>query len=118
MITRFLREEVPRRRLISAVFAASLALVGGGWMWAAYVLGGAHQPLILHFNDYVRINLTGGLSDLAGFGILSLVMILTNFLISIELEGRDWFLGKLIAFATAATAVLIFIGFAAIITVN
>lgn len=115
---RFLQKEVARRRLLTGIFTGSLLLIAGGWIWAGYALRGIGQPLILHFNDYVRINVTGGFSELAGFGVLSLFIVLTNFLIAIELEGRDWFLGKLTAFATAGMAALIFIGFAAIITVN
>ena len=44
--------------------------------------------------------------------------VIVNFFLALELEARDWFLGKIVAAATLVLSVLIFIAFAAIISVN
>lgn len=103
---------------MAGVFGLSLSLVAGGWLWAWLYLRKIEQTLILHFNSLSGINLVGGVRELAGFGILALVVVAVNFVLALALEERDWFLGKLLAAATLAFAALIFIGFAAIISVN
>jgi hypothetical protein len=105
-------------RLVGVLFAASLAFVLGGTIWAYFVLRGTNTPLIIHFNDISGISQTGGVTDLLWFGLTGVVVVAVNFFISLELEARDWFWGKLLAVATLLFALLIFIGFAAIISVN
>ncbi len=111
-------EIIKRHRLVAGAFGISLALAAGGWLWAWLALRNAEQTLILHFNNRSGINLVGGAGDLAGFGTLALVVVAVNFILALALEDRGWFLGKLLAAATLAFAVLIFIGFTAIISVN
>jgi len=113
-------QKVRRHWPVAAVFGASLILVLGGWLWAALALRrvDATQTLILHFNNLVGINQVGDTGDLAVAGVLGIVAVIVNFLISVELEDRDWFLGKLITVATFAFSALLFIGFTAIISVN
>lgn len=103
---------------MAAAFGVSFVLVAGGWLWAWLYLREIDQTLILHFNDRVGINLVGKPGDLAGFGVLALIAVVINSILALALEERDWFLGKLLAAATLAFAALIFIGFAAIISVN
>lgn len=98
-------------------FGVSLIFVIGGWIWAYLALRGASTPLILRFNAQ-GINQVGYFWDLAKVGIFGLGVVAVNFLISIELERRDRFLGKLAAVFTFFLSVLIFIYFAAIISVN
>jgi hypothetical protein len=109
---------IKKHRITAGVFGFSFALVAGGWLWAWLYLKKIDQTLILHFNDISGINLVGKVGDLAGFGVLALVVVAMNFVLALALEDRSWFLGKLLAAATLAFAVLIFIGFAAIISVN
>ncbi len=110
--------QLVRFRVVSAAFALSFLFVAGGWLWAYIAMRKINQPLILHFNNYVGITQIGDLADLTYPGILGLVVIFINFLIAFNLEERDWFLGKLMAAATLFFSILIFIGFAAIISVN
>jgi len=105
-------------RIVSAAFALCFLFVAGGWLWAYIAFRNINQPLILHFNNYAGITRIGDLADLTYPGILGLVVIFINFLIAFNLEERDWFLGKLMAAATLSFSILIFIGFAAIISVN
>lgn len=107
-----------KHRLIVGVFAISFILVVGGWLWAWFYLQTIDQTLILHFNDRVGINFVGRIGDLTGFVVMALVAVIMNFILALALEDRGWFLGKLLSAATLAFAVLIFIGFAAIISVN
>ena len=51
-------------------------------------------------------------------GFLGVAVVFMNFFLATDLEDRDWFLGKFTAAATLGFAALIFIGFAAIISVN
>jgi hypothetical protein len=111
-------ETIKKHRLITAVFGVSFALAAGGWLRAWLYLRQVNQTLILHFNNVSGISLVGGVGDLAGFGVLALVVVGVNFILALALEERDWFLGKLLAAATLAFSILIFIGFAAIISVN
>lgn len=105
-------------KAVSSVFLLSFLFVIGGWLWAFFALRKISQPLIIHFNNFLGITQIGGLNDLtivALFGVISLVL---DFLIALELEERDWFLGKLAAAFGLFLGILLFIGFAAIISVN
>ena len=111
-------QKIDRHRPVAAGFLASLFLVAGGWLWTYFSFRNADQPLILHFNSLIGINQVGSLRDLVPVGAFSLAIVALNFFIALELEERDWFLGKFLAVGTFAFAALIFIGFAAIISVN
>ena len=100
------------------MFLLSFVLVLGGTIWSYFALRGIAQPLILHFNNLAGINQVGGVADLLQFGGTGIVFVLVNFFIALELEERDVFAGKLLAAAALFVSVLIFIGFAAIISVN
>lgn len=107
-------------KAVSMASLASLALVWGGSIWSRLVLHptSASSPLILHFNDIDGITAVGAPDALAFMAVLGTVVVLLNFFITLELESRDRFLGKLTAAATLIFATLLFIGFAAIINVN
>lgn len=98
--------------------ALSLGLVIGGWTWAFLVLGDESQPLILHFNSLVRINLTGSLNDVLGFVVWSILALLINIALSFRMHRFNSVFGRIIASASILWAVLIFVGIAAIIRVN
>ncbi len=111
-------QKLIKHRAISIVFAASLLLVAGGWLWAYVALRGISQPLIIHFTHSGGINQVGDIRDLSNVGLLGAVIVLVNFGIAVALEERDRFLAKFVAAGTLFVAILIFIGFAAIIGVN
>jgi hypothetical protein len=104
-------------RSTSLAFLTGFLLIVGGCLWAYAALHNVSGPLILHFND-TGINQIGSLWEILWIGITGIVMVIINFCIAIELEARDWFLGKLLAAETLLLGVLIFVGFAAIISVN
>jgi hypothetical protein len=106
-----------RYKWTGIAFALSLTLVLAGWIWAWVRLRGS-SSLTLHFSAYTGINRVGSLSDLHTFGFLGLLMLALNWLIAMSFEERDWFLGKLTAFAGLALGILIFIGFMVIMNVN
>ena len=114
----FSKDKILKFRIISSIFLASFIMVLGGTLWAYFSLRGASGPVVIHFNDLTGINLIGGYSDLIMMGIAGLIFIFVNFLITLELEERDRFLGKLAAAATVLLSILIFIALAAIISVN
>ncbi len=107
-----------RFKLVAGLGLAAILFVAGGWIWAYFTLRRIAQPLILHWNALIGINLVGGLSDLTVIGIFGLSITLVNFFIALTLEERDRFLGKLVAGATFFFGLLLFITFAAIIGVN
>ena len=113
----FLRKLL-RFRVTSALFLVSLILVLGSSLWAYGALRKIHGPIIVHFSSLGGIDQIGEIWDLLRIGVLGLVVISINFFIAFELEERDWFLGKLTAAVTVFLSLLIFIGFAAIISVN
>ncbi len=85
---------------------------------AYFALRDVSPPLIVHFNNALGINQIGGLKDLAAVAVFGLVALIFDFLLSLELDERDPFLGKLTAAVGLFLAILIFIGFSAIISVN
>ena len=113
-----LKNKLIAHKLMAIGFSVSLALAVGGWLWAHIYLGSVGQPLIIHFNSSSGITQVGETRDLIGIGIFAVLAVMVNFFIAMSLEERDWFWGKLLAAATVGFAALIFIGFAAIISVN
>ncbi|MEK7546685.1 MAG: hypothetical protein AAB536_00680 [Patescibacteria group bacterium] len=111
-------QKILRHKTVSIAFLLSFLFIIGGWLWAYFSLRKIQQPLIVHFNNSAGINQIGGLGDLAAVSAFGIVFLILDFLISLELDERDRFLGKLTAAAGLFLAVLIFIGFAAIISVN
>ncbi len=104
-------------KIISAAFFLSIFFVASGWLWAFLTLRKISQPLILHFNDS-SINQIGSLKDLTAIAILGIITVIADFFLAFEFEKKDWFWGKLVAAAGLFVSILIFIGFAAIISVN
>jgi hypothetical protein len=113
-------KKIDQSKILGLVFFAALCLVVGGWIWAYVALHKltADTPLILHFDDLEGITAVGTFGTIMFMGILGTVAVVMNFLIALELEARDRFLGKLIAAITFIFAALLFIGFVAIISVN
>lgn len=105
-------------RVVGLVFLLSLIFISGGMLWAYLALNAVSGPLIIHFNNLVGINQIGNLGDLFWLGATGIVAVVLNFIVAMELESRDYFWGKLLAAATLLFSLLIFIGFAAIISVN
>jgi hypothetical protein len=115
---KILLRRLAKFKAMTAGFALSFLFIAAGWLWAYIILRKINQPIILHFNNFLGITRIGNLTDLAETGIFGLLMAVINFLLAFNLEERDWFLGKLMAAATLFFGILIFIGFAAIISVN
>ena len=105
-------------KLVSGLFAASFAFVAGGAFWSYFALRNSSELVILHFSNIAGITQMGSISNLVYFGIGAAIIVITNFLIALELEERDMFLSKITAAGTLLFGILIFIGFAAIISVN
>lgn len=101
-----------------SIFILSFLLILGGSLWAYFALRGTSQPLILHFNDLAGITRIGNAASFLGVGFIGLFGAVINFIIALELEARDKFLARLLAAATLFMGVLLFVGFAAIISVN
>mgnify|MGYP001595810776 FL=1 len=108
----------PSRRVLAAVFFVSAAFVVGGFLWSYFTLRGIGQPLILNFNDRLGINQIGGVPELISYGAFGLAVIIINGFIAFALEPRSQFLARILAAATGVIAILLFLAFAAIISVN
>ncbi len=107
-----------RFKAVSSVFLLSFLFVIGGWLWAFFALRNISQPLIIHFNNFLGITQIGGLNDLTVVALFGAISLILDFLLALELEERDWFLGKLTAAFGLFFSILLFIGFVAIISVN
>lgn len=112
------KDGILKFRAISSIFLFNFALVLGGTLWAYFSFRNASGPVIIHFNNLTGINVIGSYWSLISFGATGLVIIFINFIIAIELEERDRFLGKLVTATTVLLSSLIFIALAAIISVN
>jgi hypothetical protein len=106
------------RKELDLAFITSLVLVLTSLALAYFSLKGIHQPLILHFSTYTGINQIGRLGDLLTFGITAIVIVGINTMLAFALKDRALILSRLIALVTIFLAVLLFIGFMAIISVN
>jgi hypothetical protein len=105
--------------VVSLLSLVSLLFVLGGAIWDyVAVLHSGAAPYILHFNDIDGITKVGGISNLVLMGILGVFIVVMNFFITLELEARDKILGKIVAALTLVLAILLFIGFVAILSVN
>lgn len=111
-------KKLAKAKIIVFFFSSGLAFVLGGFFWAYFSLLEIKEPLIIHSNDIVRINQVGDVQDLVKIVVVGLIVTVFNFFISLELEKRDWFLGKLLGAATMFFDILLFIAFAAIISAN
>jgi uncharacterized membrane protein YidH (DUF202 family) len=112
-------EKFSRHRVVTALCSLAFAVAIGGFVWAILELRGiTGNPLILHFNDVDGITRVGGLDNIIFIGILEFVIIGMNSFIAMEFDARDHFFGKFLAGVTLIFAILLFIGFAAIINVN
>ena len=111
-------EKFKKYRLVSVSLLASFLLVIAGFIWAMFQLGKVSGPLILHFDDLRGIVAVGGAGFISFMGIFGLVMVILNGSIAFELEGKNKFFGKALAVFTLVLATLLFIAFAAILSVN
>lgn len=113
-------KKILKYRAVSILSLVALFFVWGGAVWSRLVLHATSDasPLILHFDDLSGITSVGPPAALQFMTVIGTVIVLMNFFIALELESRDRFLGKLVAAVTLVFAVLLFIGFAAIISVN
>ncbi len=114
----FWQDKIVKHKIVAIVGGASLVLTTGGWLWSWLVLRHVRQPLILHFNNLVGIDKIGSASDLSVLGVFGFLAVLVNTLLALELDDRDWFWGKFLITVTAGLAALLFMAFAAIISVN
>lgn len=112
-------KKIFNENFISIVFSISAAFIIGGFVWAYVVLRSAGtSTLILHFDSVQGITMIGGPGFIVFVGAFGLLVGLMNFAIAREFTTRDRFLGKFIALMTLLFAVLLFIGFTAIINAN
>jgi hypothetical protein len=112
-------KNILKYRLVSLLSLASMLFVLGGSIWAYVVLlGSGSSPYILHFNDIDGITRVGGIENLVLMGILGFFIVVINFFVALELEARDKILGKVVAGLTLVMAILLFLGFVAILSVN
>ena len=113
-------ETVNLRRLVSALIGGSALLILAGGMWAYFALRHIKEPLIIHFNNHLDppVNQIGSLGDIGLVALFGAIVVVLNGTISFMLEEREQFWGKLVAISTAVLSGLIFIWFAAIISVN
>jgi hypothetical protein len=108
-----------KHKFVSGLSLFSLLFSMSGFIWAYRALGNAGGgSFVLHFNDISGITSIGGLGTIVFMGISGVLIVLVNGAIALEFESRDRFFGKLIAVLTLFFSVLLFIGFAAIISVN
>ena len=107
-----------KHKLLSAVFLVSFGFIVGATIWAYVATKDINGPIVLHFNNIAGINQIGSFFDLLLVGITCVLVVIVNFFLALELEKRDWFLGKIVAATTLLASLLIFIAFAAIISVN
>jgi len=111
-------EKIKKHKLISIFLALSLVFVAGGFLWAWFSLGRTSSPVIVHFDDLYGITTATGRGVVVFAGIFGLAMVLVNASLAFEFEERNSLFGKLTAILTLALAILLFIAFAAILSVN
>jgi hypothetical protein len=113
-------KKILTHKFISALSLVSclLSLSGIAWAWVALGNVADATPLVLHFNDMHGITHVGGFAMLAFMGIFGVVIAVANGFVAVALDERDAVLGKMVAVLTLVFSILLFIGFASIISVN
>ena len=112
-------KKIINHKAVSAACLGAIAVALGGFLWGYFKLWSMRGgPLVLHFNDISGITEIGNLQDIVSLGILGIAITVINFFIAMELEERDRFLGKMVAVGSGFFAVLLFIAFAAILSIN
>ncbi len=111
-------EKIKRYKLVSGLTLISLLLVLSGFLRAMISLERVSGPFILHFDDVRGITAIGDAGAIIFAGIFGIVVIFLNGFLAFELEERNTLFGTLVAVVTLAFAILLFIAFAAIISVN
>ncbi len=104
-------------RLVSALCGGALFVVLLGHALVFYYLHSAGQLIVVHYTRQ-GIDQFGSIWQVLSYGIVAWSIIIINFLIALELEERDWLWGKVVAGMTLGLAILLFISFQAIISVN
>jgi hypothetical protein len=111
----------PARVAGGSAFIGCLAVLAG-WIWAHTTLVPLGQPVIVTWSASEGILRTVPEAELAwhlaGIGGTALLVVIVNGVLAVELERRDRIGGKFVALGTFAFAALIFIAFAAMISVN
>jgi hypothetical protein len=114
----FMFEKIKKYKLVSGLLAASAVFVFAGFLRTVISLERMSGPFILHFNDLNGITAAGGMGTMIFAGLFGIAAVLINGCLAIALEDRSPFFGKLTAVLTLVFAVLLFIAFAAILSVN
>jgi hypothetical protein len=111
-------KKITDHTLVPILCGVSLAFVLGGFIWFIAATHAIASPLILHFNSTAGVTQVGDFGAMFGIGILAILVMFLNVAITIELSGRNRFLGIFAAGITLVLAVLLFVAAAAIIGVN
>ncbi len=113
-------KKIIQHRIVATLSASAIAFVIGGFAWIMIAINrlDASGPFILHFNDMAGITSVGDLSVIVFMGIFGIVATVMSFFVSLELDERDPFLGKIMAGGGLIFAILLFIAFASILNVN
>jgi hypothetical protein len=112
-------KKIMGHRTVALLSVFSLCLVLAGMIWVYGTLRNyGSGPIILHFDDINGITQVGNATAFLGIGIFGIIAVLINGFLALALDERDAFLGKFLASMTLVFAILLFIGFAAIVGVN
>lgn len=104
--------------VITALFIGSLAVAAGTALWAHLVFRNIAGPIVVHFNGREGITRIGTVADLDRMLAFEVALIAANALVAFGLPDKEALVRATVAGATIAMSLLIFIGFAAIISVN
>jgi hypothetical protein len=102
----------------AALLAGAVLLPLGGMAWAYTAFRGIKEPLILRFTATQGITEVGTFATVLMLGVFWVLVCVVNAAIAAPLLERDKFLGRFLIGANIAVSILIFIWFAAIISVN
>ena len=92
--------------------------VFGGWLWVYLKLRVIEMPVVILYNEVEGVTRAGEVGEFLKVLVFGLLVLVINFFISAELEERSQFWARLSSIFTVFLAVLIFIYFAAIVSVN
>jgi hypothetical protein len=77
-----------------------------------------NRSLVVHFDDINGVTKMGNFTDIILIAVTGIIVTVLNFFISIEVEKKDKFLARIISIVSILFAVLLFIAFTAILTMN
>ncbi|MEX2436817.1 MAG: hypothetical protein WD471_01475 [Candidatus Paceibacterota bacterium] len=113
-----MEKDIFKSRIILLFLGLSVLLLITSFILILINVGDLSYPLILHFNSYEGVNLTGEASSLWSILIVAVLVVVLNFFIGNSLFKRERMMAYLIFAINVIISIVTLISVAQIISIN